>query len=123
MESNTEILVVEDDKGVRDMLIHALPQYGFFVRSAASGQEAIEVFQRHHDTIKIVLMDVQMAELDGPQTLAALKAIDPDVRCCFMSGHTGKYTNEDLLEMGVTCVLAKPFGSLHELVKILRESV
>lgn len=118
-----EVLVVEDEKAVLQMMDFALRHYGFAVRLAASGQEAIELYQRHYDTITLVLLDVQMPGLDGPGTLAALKEINPDVRSCFMSGHTGKYTDEDLLRMGAAHVFPKPFLSLSSFTQTLWDMV
>jgi CheY-like chemotaxis protein len=118
-----EILVVEDEAGVRTMLDLALRHYGFAVRLASSSQEAVELYERHHRGIAVVLLDVQMDGLDGPATLAALKKIDPDVRCCFMSGHTGKYSTEELLRMGGSHVLPKPFVSLSLLSRLLWDVV
>lgn len=118
-----EILVVEDEQGVLQMLDVALRHYGFAVHLAASGQEAVERYRRHHPTIALALLDVQMPGLDGPGTLAALKEINPDLRCCFMSGHTGKYTDEDLLRLGAAHVLPKPFVSLSLFTRLLWDLV
>lgn len=58
---------------------------------------------------------------DGPTTLDALRQIDPDVRCCFMSGHTGRYSEADLLERG-HALIDKPFP-LEQLVETLQRLV
>ena len=60
-----------------------------------------------------------MDGIDGPGTLAALKEINPNVRACFMSGHTGKYTTENLLQMGAAKVLPKPFVSISFLAQMM----
>jgi CheY-like chemotaxis protein len=57
---------------------------------------------------------------DGPQTLAAIRTINPDVRFCFMTGHAGDYSEEQLLALGASCVLQKPFN-LDELVRNLEQ--
>jgi DNA-binding NtrC family response regulator len=101
------ILVVEDDEAVRKMLDCTLRNFGFSVILSASGEGALDIFQR--ETIDVVLMDVQMRGMDGPTTLAALKKRDPKAICCFMSGHTGQYTAEDLWNMGAAGVIPKPF--------------
>ena len=115
------ILVVEGQESVRRLLDIALGQYGFTVRLAAGGMEALDLYRQHRDCIALVLLDVQMDDLDGPGTLAALKEINPHVRCCFMSGHTGPYSTGQLLAMGAAHVLAKPFRSLPELAQTLWE--
>ncbi len=54
-------------------------------------------------------MDVRMPILDGPRALAALKVLQPDLRCCMMSGDLGSYTEAGLIEMGASLVVMKPF--------------
>ena len=113
------LLVVEDEAAVLKLMEVALRHYGFAVRLAASGQEAIDLYQRYHQTIALVLLDVQMPDLDGPETLAALQNINPGVRFCFISGHTGKYDAEELRAMGAAHVFQKPFASLSLLARLL----
>jgi len=61
-----------------------------------------------------------MPNRDGPETLAALQELDPYVRFCFMSGDMGKYTEENLLELGAVAVFQKPLR-LSELTRQLME--
>lgn len=114
------ILVVEDDDAVRRLVDVALRTFEFAVIVAASGKKAIEILRQHN--IDLVLLDVQMPVMDGPSTLAALREIDPNLICCFMSGHTGKYTAEDLLHMGAAKVIEKPFR-LHHLRQTILDAV
>jgi CheY-like chemotaxis protein len=102
------VMVVEDQLDVLRMLEKALLYFGFEPRPAAAGPLAIELYRRERDTIDLVLLDVQMAPLDGPQTLAALLQINPDLRAVFLSGSTGCYTVEDLLARGGSRVFTKP---------------
>ena len=51
--------------------------YGFTVWSAANGPAALEVYRRQQDDIAVVLLDVRMPGLDGPQTLAELQRLNP----------------------------------------------
>lgn len=117
------LLVIEDEKAVRMMLDLALRHYGFAVRLAATGQEAVEMYREHHRNIALVLLDVQMPGLDGPGTLTVLKAINPELKCCFMSGHTGRYSTRELLDMGAAHVLMKPFASLSIFTRLLWDMV
>ncbi len=113
------VLLVEDEPAILAMLNLVLSHHGFNVRRAHGGAEAIALFERHRDTINVVLLDVQMPEIDGPHTLAALRALDPEVAVVFMSGNTGEYSTEELLSRGARCVLPKPFRSMAELMRIL----
>jgi CheY-like chemotaxis protein len=116
-----QLLVVDDQPAIRRLFSHALLGDGFGVRLAADGREALEVYREHGWDIDLVLLDVTMpGELDGLRTLAALREIDPDVRCCFMSGEFARYPVDVLLERGVLAVLLKPFD-LAELMRTFRE--
>ncbi len=116
-----EILVVEDDLAVLQFLQVALGMYGFTVWTAATGQDAVEIYQEHQPTINLVLMDVQMRGLDGAETFARLQQIDPSVRCCFMSGNPGDHSAEELLRRGAVGILPKPFESLEGAVQFLTQ--
>jgi CheY-like chemotaxis protein len=112
------ILVVDDEWGVRRLLKVGMRQQGFAVWLAAGGQEALELYRRHQETIDVVLMDVRMPGLDGPQTLAALRELTPQIRCCFMSGDAGSYTEDRLRNWSAAAVLQKPFP-LAEVARVL----
>jgi CheY-like chemotaxis protein len=114
------ILVVEDDKDVRKMLETAIRSFGFIVTLARNGQEALDIHSA--GGIDIVLMDVQMPGMDGLTTLKALRVQDPTTLCCFMSGHTGKYTAAELLASGAADIIAKPFH-LSELKLVLQNAL
>jgi two-component system, OmpR family, response regulator len=116
------VLVVDDDAAVRGVLSLALSHGGLDARLAASGPEAVAVYREHGRAIGLVLLDVQMpGGLDGPGTLAALREIDPGVRCVFMSGYAGLYPAQDLLALGALAFLPKPFTDLPALCRTLRE--
>lgn len=118
--ASTGILVVDDDDPVRTLLHVGLERHGFQVWLAASGPEALDVYRQHAARIAVVLLDVRMPELDGPQTLRALRQLDAEVCCCFISGHTGDYSEASLLELGAAHVFTKPFH-LADIVPILRQ--
>ena len=103
------VLVVEDEDAIRRLLDVAFRRHGLDVLLAATGDEAVAIYREHRDAIAAVLLDVRMPDLDGPATLAALRAVDPGVRAGFMSGNTGKYTTDDLFRAGAGFVIAKPF--------------
>jgi len=103
------ILVVDDDDSVRNFLNIGLKHHGFAVWPAADGQQAVQLYQQHASEIDLVLLDVRMPGLDGPQTLAALRQLNPQVRSCFMTGQAGHYSEEELLKLGAARVFLKPF--------------
>ena len=112
------VLIVDDDPTVRAVVEMALRQQGFDTRAAATGLAAVAIYQKQPG-IDLVLIDVRMPGLDGPQTLKALREIDGQVRCCFVSGDTGEYEQRELLTMGVEHIFEKPFA-LAELTGTIR---
>jgi CheY-like chemotaxis protein len=113
------VLVVDDEHLVRSMVQLGLERNGFHVWLASGGREAIGLYRNHRDRIAVVLLDVRMPGLDGPQTLDALRELNPGVRACFMSGDTAAYEPEELRQRGAACVIAKPFH-LEDLANVLR---
>ena len=113
------VLVVDDEHLVRIMVQLGLERNGFDTWLAADGLEAIQLYRQHQDRIDVVLLDVRMAGLDGPQTLDVLRELNPRVLACFMSGDTGTYDPEALRQRGAAHVIAKPFH-LEQLASVLR---
>jgi len=106
---NYGVLVADDEPGVRDVLDVGMRQAGFKVWLAPDGQEALNLYRRHRKAIDVVLLDVCMPVLNGPQTLVAIQELTPHIPCCFMSGFLGDYTTDDLHALGAAKVLPKPF--------------
>jgi len=107
------ILVVDDEPLVRDVLAAVLTRAGFRVWFAGSGLEALEFYRRDAHLIDLILLDVVMPGLDGPTTLLVLRALDPNLLCCLMSGSMDNYTEEDLRGLGVRLLIHKPFNLTH----------
>jgi two-component system cell cycle sensor histidine kinase/response regulator CckA len=114
------VLVADDEGLVRTLLRDALHAHGYRVWLAADGEEAVELFRQNQEAIGLALLDVRMPRRNGPETLTALRAIKPELRACFVSGHTGEYSDEDLVTVGASAILHKPFR-VSELVRLLKE--
>jgi CheY-like chemotaxis protein len=114
------ILVVDDEASLREMLYIGLEQEGFAVWLAANGREAFEVYRCQRAAIDVVVLDIQMPELNGPQTLAGLQNLSPQIRCCFLSADFESYTEDKLRSLGAAAVLRKPIA-LHEFAHVLRQ--
>lgn len=117
------ILVVEDDSAIRRSLEKTLTNSGFLVVQAANGREAIAAYDL--GKIHAVVLDIIMPEVDGVETLRALRQVDPAVKVLAISGG-GQICAEDYLaiarKLGAQRVLEKPFSAstllatLHELL-------
>lgn len=114
------LLVVDDDDTLRVVLTRELCKRGFDAYSIGSGTEAVEMYCRSSARIDVVLMDVNMPGMSGPDALAAMRAADPDVRCCFMTADLRPDTHARLLARGAAAVLGKPFDSVKDVCDTLR---
>ena len=122
MEKN--VLVVDDEKGFRDMYVYLLEPLGIHVTCACDGEEGVaKVRERAYD---LVLMDIHMPKLTGPQAIKEIKAIRPDQKVVVFSSSSDPsqefesqatnrgaidclYKPVDILELNR--VLSKVFGS------------
>jgi CheY-like chemotaxis protein len=104
------ILVIDDEEPIRRLLQIVLQRQGFDVWLAADGRQAVKLYDRFRSQIDLVLLDVRMPGLDGSQTLEALRQLNPDLCCCFLTGHAGQYTEQQLRQRGAVRVFAKPFA-------------
>lgn len=116
-------ILIADDMGlIMTLLKLELEPRGFTVWLAVDGDDAIDVYRLRSTDIDVVLLDVDMPGLDGPQTLSALERIDPDVLACFMTENCGTYAEEDLIARGAVCVFKKPFH-VAELAQVVQDLV
>ncbi|HEY2413490.1 MAG TPA: response regulator [Pirellulaceae bacterium] len=103
------VLVVEDEKMMRNLACRTLQSQGYMVLSARDGENAIEVYKLHTGSIQLVLTDVVMPKMGGRQLYDQLRALQPDLKVLFMSG----YTDDAVLRHGVleaeTNFIEKPF--------------
>ncbi len=107
------VLVVDDDKSILRGARMALISFGYRVISAESGEAALELHQRHGDDITMVLTDVAMPGMGGPELVQELHARGSQAAILFMSGYApGDGVGEEPPEAFER--LAKPF-SLEEL--------
>jgi two-component system, cell cycle sensor histidine kinase and response regulator CckA len=84
--SGETILVVDDEAFIRDIARTALQTCGYRVLLAADGLEAVEVFRREHEQIRLVVLDLVMPRMSGGEALVEMLAIDPEVRVLISTG-------------------------------------
>ncbi|MGO9539228.1 MAG: PAS domain S-box protein [Terriglobales bacterium] len=106
----TTILLVEDDETMRSLTRQLLQQHGYTVLEADDGKSALDVVESHKGPIDLVLTDVVMRRMSGPELVERLHASHPDLKAVFMSGYTGELIAErEVLKRGIT-LLEKPFS-------------
>src|ERR1022692_2201766 len=103
------ILLVEDDEIMRRLTRQLLQEHGYTVVEADDGKSALEVLESHQGPIDLLLTDVVMRRMSGPELAERLSASHPTLKVVYMSGYTGELmTNREVLKAGVT-LLEKPF--------------
>ncbi len=114
--SGERVLVVDDEAGIREAIRQILEYEGLVVKTAGSGGEAITL----HSEFKpqVIFLDVKMAGLDGLDTLARLKALEPPAQVVMISGHGSIQTALEAVRRGAFDFLEKPLDSDRLLVTL-----
>ncbi len=107
--ANAAVLVVDDNARVLQAVSQLVGALGYQVMTAASGGEALRVFGERHAQIACVLLDLTMPDMDGLETMQALRAIDPKARIVLLSGYSEQSVRRRVSGEGPTCFLQKPF--------------
>jgi PAS domain S-box-containing protein len=106
----TTILLVEDDDIMRSLTRKLLEEHGYTVVEADDGKTALEWVESHSTPIDLLLTDVMMRRMSGPELVERLMSARPALKVVYMSGYTGELmANRDVLKPGVT-LLEKPFS-------------
>jgi two-component system cell cycle sensor histidine kinase/response regulator CckA len=109
------VLVVEDEQAVRFALARLLQRLNFAVTTATNGSEALQIIEQQ--TFDLVLSDSVMPGISGPELIAHLNQVRPDLRIVLMSGYTPDTMQDREVADGVLR-LRKPFTN-HDLVRTL----
>jgi len=114
------ILVVEDEDLVRVFVRRALEEAGYEVVVAGDGQEALEVFDSLESPVDLVLTDVVMPRMKGPEMAEHLGRISPKTPILFMSGYIDNRVFSGQLAENPELLLRKPFSTaaLHQRVRM-----
>ena len=104
------VLVVEDDRLLREMVSEILQSSGYQVLAAASGDEALAVSRSHPDPIQLLLTDVVLPGASGIEVATAVKALRPDIRLALMSGYSAETMGALPGLPAHTLVVEKPFA-------------
>ena len=97
-------------------MLQIIGRAGYRTLAATNGREAIQVLSEHLDTVDIVVMDVVMPELGGPQAWEQMRVMRPDLGVVFVSGYAADHYRERIPASAE--VLAKPFRAEQLLLAI-----
>jgi CheY-like chemotaxis protein len=117
--SGSETLVfVEDEAGLRTVGCEFLRSKGYRVMEASNGNEALEICERYKDTIHLLVTDMIMPGMGGPELAEKALQLHPEMRVVYMSGYSDRAFDPRVLGPHAA-FLQKPF-SMHVLARKLR---
>lgn len=116
-----KILVVDDEPSICESIEIILTRAGFMVKSAFSGEEAVEM--SHGEVFDLILMDLVMPGIDGADTCAEIRKHRPDTKIMAISGSpAGVRVDKFVSSGGIEIFLFKPFGKA-ELLENVRKAL
>jgi two-component system cell cycle sensor histidine kinase/response regulator CckA len=120
LEGSETILLVEDEEALRTLLGRFFRLFGYNVLEARHGGEAMSICKRHQGLIHLLVTDVVMPRMSGPELADHAARLHPEMKVVYMSG----YTDRDLAPYGALdpskTIIPKPFRPM-DLVKKVRE--
>ena len=120
--ASATVLVVEDDPAVRRLACSILGRRGYRVIESEDEEHAIELARRHEGPLHLLLSDVVMPVMKGPEVYQSVVATHPEVRVLYMSGYTDKeITRQGVLNAGVQFI-QKPF-TVNGLLEKVAETI
>src|SRR5574341_120635 len=114
------ILVVDDEKSMRDLLSITLDKEGYDVLTAAGGEPAVEAL--HRESVDAVITDLRMPKVDGLQVLRVAKEISPDTAVIVITAVASTETAVEAMKLGAYDYITKPF-KLDEVNLIVRNAL
>jgi CheY-like chemotaxis protein len=106
------VLFVEDEVALRDLMHRVLTKGGYTVLAAGDGLEALALVEEHKRPIDLVVTDVIMPRMSGPELASRLRARDPGIRLLYVSGYTADQLRSAQTDLGADAtLLPKPFTS------------
>ncbi len=105
------ILLVEDEAVVRELTVQILQADGYQILEAGSGTEALRIAAEHQAPIHLLLTDVMMPGLSGPELADQLRLHHPDIRVLFLSGHDNRLVDREAVASADSAFLPKPFST------------
>ncbi len=108
MRDGVKLLVVDDEKGVRDACVALLKKSGYDAEEASSGLDALQILELDRD-IGIVITDVRMPEMGGIELLKRIKETRPGTEVIVVTGHGSIEGAVEAIQIGAADYIAKPY--------------
>lgn len=106
------ILIAEDEEAIRVTTESMLTRLGYQVLTADNGEEAVQIYRDHQDTINLVLLDKVMPKMNGTDCLKQLLLINPHLAIVLSSGFTDETSLAELNRLGLKGFIQKPYQTV-----------
>ena len=113
-------MIVDDEKGIRDLFSDALTRKGYSVVSVGSGGDAMSRLDA--GGIKLVFLDIRMSGVNGVRVLEYLTEKHPDVRAVMITGFASMEMEQRVMDLKPFAVLRKPFG-IKDILSVASEAL
>jgi PAS domain S-box-containing protein len=110
MTGSGTILIVDDEEMVLDVGARVLQKLGYTVLESSNGFNAVELYKKLRDKIKLVVLDIVMPDMSGGEVYDRLKDINPDVKVLLASGYSIDDQAREIMERGCDGFIQKPFS-------------
>lgn len=112
------ILLAEDEPAVREPIKKILEEFNYNVIEAVDGEDAVKKFLMHKNLITLLIFDVVMPQMSGPNAIEKIRRVKPDIKAILTSGYAGDKINIQGIEEEGTMFIPKPVSPENLLSKI-----
>lgn len=112
-----KVLVVDDERAIREMLELAFNKIGYSVCSTSSAEEALDILA--HESFPVMFIDLGLEKMNGFELCETIRRDSPDVIMYAVTGYAGLFGEQEIIEAGFDGCLGKPFsiGTIYEVTK------
>ncbi|MCB8982317.1 MAG: response regulator [Ardenticatenaceae bacterium] len=104
-------MVVENEVFVLEALEDILGSAGLVSIGARSGKDGVTIFQKHHQNIDLVILDLHLPGMNGVEVLKSLREIKPDIKVIISSGYDERDIIRQLGDQPPATILKKPYNA------------
>lgn len=119
-EATETVLIVDDEETVRTVTSTMLSRHGYTVLTASDGMKGVDIFRENADQIDVVLLNMTMPELSGPEAYKMMKEIDSKVKVILCTGFGEQDSKKSFANHGLAGFIQKPF-EMDALLGLLKE--
>lgn len=119
-QGTESLLLVDDEKGITDILEEMLMNLGYTVKTSQNPQEALATFTASPSRFDLIITDMTMPHINGFELCAAIKKIRPDIPVILCTGHSSQIDDDHIKGADIAAVVIKPVTTM-EMAQTIRK--